>query len=336
MPIYDLSYKRIEGVRHPRRFRYLAIAQTGIRQFFKKRLSWILALPAIALTIAGGLFLLLPSLLPESGNIQQLPKELSRFLHLTPDTVFRAIGWFNYCVALVAVTAGGGAIANDIASNALEIYFSRPLTRFDYVFGKSLTIVAVSALNSMVPLLILWILDVSVTEQPGYFAAQVPLLVRTVVAQTIGIALLTLVILAVSSLAKTQRNAMLTIAAILIGLPVVSLALVGITRNVEFRLLNPVSVIERINYEVLDVRSTASAEPSTGSDSVDPSEPVVIQPEVRRSSRKLAMLSGRFQTAAEPLKDVAFSRVLVVAAAWAVLALFVLHRRVRGFEVVKG
>ena len=55
-------------------------------------------------------------------------------------------------------------IANDLKSNALQLYFSKPLTRLDYIVGKIATILIMLECITFIPVYILF-LEHSVLSQ---------------------------------------------------------------------------------------------------------------------------------------------------------------------------
>src|SRR5690606_24484659 len=95
MPIYDQTYRRIEGVRPAGRLRFLPITRTGLALFFRKKIYLLFALFAL-----GPFFLmLLPLAAPHllsSFDAQALPPEVRRFLHLRPETLFIYLTQFQW------------------------------------------------------------------------------------------------------------------------------------------------------------------------------------------------------------------------------------------------
>jgi ABC-2 type transport system permease protein len=325
MPIYDLSYRRIEGTRKAESWRFLPIAAVGFRNFFKKKMNLVLLLLAVAPYFIGAFVLLSPLIL--SGS-EELGDSLRRFLHITADAAYLGMMKVSFWFVLVlGLAAGSGAIANDMTSNALEIYFSRPITRFDYVLGKLGTVVSVMALGSLAPMLLLCVLDIAVANEPGYFGRQLPVVLRIIAAHAVLLVAIGLLVLAVSSLVKSQRNATVVFAAILMGTFAFSGILLKVTRDRDWLLIDFKAPFDRVVYDVLGV----AAEGAEADANAIPGD---------RESERIRMMSSRlrggYTVAARPLQgSEAISSILAVAA-WYAAAVFVLSRRVRGFEVVKG
>lgn len=316
MPIYDLSYRRIEGIRRAQPARFLPITSLGIRHYFKKKANLVLVLIGLIPYIVFTVVILLPYLFSDSGVTQNLPPEIMRLLHVTPDSanlmLSTATYWF---VLLIAIGSGSGAITNDLASNALEIYFSRPIHRFDYLLGKFGSIFALTSLVSLVPLIVVSLLDVAVSPEPGYLRSQIPVIARVLAAQCVVLIPLALVVLAVSSLVRSQRNAVVVFIAFIIGLPILAEILREVTHEPHFQLLNYRSCVERVVYDVVGVADFGNS------------------PFLQAASRALG---EAIEVARQPMRNVESWKPAAVVVGWCLLAIAVLHRRVRGFEVVKG
>ena len=63
-----------------------------------------------------------------------------------------------FFVFVIAIYAGAGLIANDLKANALQIYFSKPITRHDYLLGKLGVLIFFLALPTLVPGLLLFLM----------------------------------------------------------------------------------------------------------------------------------------------------------------------------------
>lgn len=74
--------------------------------------------------------------------------------------IFLRTQFFFSAVALAVI--GGGLIADDRHAGALELYFSRPLTRRDYALGKLLAALAVPLCTIVAPFVLLWLMTVGI------------------------------------------------------------------------------------------------------------------------------------------------------------------------------
>jgi len=61
---------------------------------------------------------------------------------------------------ILAAIAGPGLIAPDLTNNALPLYFSRPLTRGDYILSRLIVLLGMLSLVTLVPGLLLFVMQV--------------------------------------------------------------------------------------------------------------------------------------------------------------------------------
>ena len=83
------------------------------------------------------------------------------FLAPTPEMFRQFLEQQEIFVFFVTVYAGAGLIASDRRANALQIYLSKPLTRFEYIAGK-LAVLAVFLL------LVTWVPAVAAARRAGH------------------------------------------------------------------------------------------------------------------------------------------------------------------------
>lgn len=62
----------------------------------------------------------------------------------------------------LASVAGPGLIAPDLANNALPLYFSRPLTRWDYILSRMIVLLGILSLVTIVPGMLLFGMQASI------------------------------------------------------------------------------------------------------------------------------------------------------------------------------
>ena len=162
MPIFDQGYQHWHGPLSSHAWRWLAIARQGTRVQIKGRRIWVCILmawlPALGLVIFMALWGLIEkkseSLLAVVKNI--LPADM-----LLDPRAYRTSVWtlaFSFFfriemffIMLLIAVAGPGLISGDLRFNALPMYLSRPLNRFDYFLGKLGVIGVLVASVAVVP-----------------------------------------------------------------------------------------------------------------------------------------------------------------------------------------
>lgn len=182
MAIHDLGYRPWSGPRASRATRPLIITNIGIRRAWQSRwlrrlmlLSW---LPAIWFGV--GFFVWEQSVLSPEWK-----RMLEPFLYKMPHTHQLAAileghkdseqqrhavwawllqSFFRYPQGVIMVIAVGliapPLVSQDVRSRALLLYFSRPLSRFEYALGKITTVWFYLAAISTLPALALYVLGV--------------------------------------------------------------------------------------------------------------------------------------------------------------------------------
>ena len=71
-------------------------------------------------------------------------------------------------VFFVTVFVGAGLIANDRRANALQIYLSKPLLRMEYIGGKLAILVTFLLFVTLLPALLLILLQVALLGEPRF------------------------------------------------------------------------------------------------------------------------------------------------------------------------
>jgi ABC-2 type transport system permease protein len=162
MPIFDQGYQHWKGPLTGHAWRWRAITQEGVRVQLHNRvlklLLFVAWLPALALVA----FVALWGLVEQGGEgvIGLVRRFLPAEILLDPRA-YRAAMWtlaYSYffkaemiLIMLLVVAAGPSLISADLRFNALPLYFSRPLTRWDYFIGKLGVIAALVGAVAVVP-----------------------------------------------------------------------------------------------------------------------------------------------------------------------------------------
>ncbi|MFM8415154.1 MAG: ABC transporter permease subunit [Planctomycetota bacterium] len=232
MPLHDVGYRPWQGTPGrgggPR-----VIAATGIRLAWKSR--WLrrvlLFAWSPAIMFAGGFFAFEQAL--EEGAIgagRVLSQRLDGFGligglvadslggSLDDPEAARRIVWSRLLLAfmrapqavLLAVVVGLVAprlIAGDLRAKAWLVYFTRPVSRGDYILGKVLVLATIVSLITLLPALVLWMLGVLVSPSLAVAAATWDLPLRILAAAAAVTIPTVLLALAYSSLTTESRIA---------------------------------------------------------------------------------------------------------------------------------
>ena len=223
MPIHDQGYRRYQGSRLPHGRAWAVIAKTGIRSLLKTRVF-------LGLLVFSWLpFLVRAVQIYASVNLPQLAA-----LAPTPQMFRDFMGFQETFLFFITVYVGAGLIANDRRANALQIYLSKPLSRFEYVAGKLAVLATFLLLVSWVPAVVLLIVQVMFSGSFDFFTANLHLLPAITVFSLVQCLVASIVMLALSSLSKSSRYVGVLYAGIIFFTQAMYGVLRGITRSTAF------------------------------------------------------------------------------------------------------
>ncbi len=202
--VREKGYSHWDGQLVERRFPWWPIARTGILLAFrKKRFKFIFAgafVPAIVFLV--GLYIS-----ERLEDFKSLIQGSDRLLNIGPkyfSTYFTNEGLL-FMIVLVLAYGAGGLIADDLKHNSLQLYFSRPLGKKDYLIGKMSVISFFVLILTALPGLLLIVFKLVFAGSFKFFL-QYPLLPLSVLGSS---ALLTVFfgfyVLLMSALSKNSR-----------------------------------------------------------------------------------------------------------------------------------
>lgn len=157
MAVYKRGYQRYQGPVSGHYARLLALPRFAWRRLFEQRLMIVLLALSCLWPLLCGVFIYVSN---HSELWAGLGGGLSKMLAIDGKffLVFMDVQ-AGFCVVLAAL-AGPGLIAPDLANNALPLYFSRPLSRLDYVVARMTTLIGMLSLVTWVPGLVLFSMQI--------------------------------------------------------------------------------------------------------------------------------------------------------------------------------
>lgn len=185
MPLYDVGYREWSGQRTSNWMRWWIIATTGVRLVWRG--TWLrrtmIATWAPALVLAVFFFVYEQSILhpgPRQG-IAEILRNSGTMPHLVdqfrsdPASVRHEVWaallftFFRYPQAVVmAIIIGMIAprlISYDLRSRAFLLYFSRPLSPWEYILGKSMIVWAYLGMVTMIPAFLMYLLGILLSPE---------------------------------------------------------------------------------------------------------------------------------------------------------------------------
>jgi ABC-2 type transport system permease protein len=167
MAIYKRGYQRYQGSCTSRLTRLLAFPRFSWRRLVNERLVVIVLMASLFWPLACACFVYLSN---HTELLQGFGGPLVSFLSINGTFFLTFMGAQSFFAILLAALAGPGLVAPDLANNALPLYFSRPLSRLDYVLARLLVLAGLLALVTWIPGLLLFGIQVGMAGW-SWFAA---------------------------------------------------------------------------------------------------------------------------------------------------------------------
>lgn len=199
MTIREKGYHSWDGELKRGGIQWLPMFFNGIKTVFKKRFAKIVfafsAIPFL-LFLLGIYVATRPELKMMKRMVRMLDNEAEFF------NVFLTNGWMVFVLVLLGVYFGAELISGDIKFNSFPLYFSRPLNRRDYIFGKFSIVLFYFYLFSGGAAIILYIFKIIFT---GTLAIGFYTLLGLIVVPLLVAFYLTSIVLLVSSISRNTR-----------------------------------------------------------------------------------------------------------------------------------
>jgi ABC-2 type transport system permease protein len=231
MGLHNLGYRRWNGRLAPVSARWITIASVGVRcawqSHWLRRLLLVSWLPALG--FATGFFAWeqaqqyadwrfaikdFAHQFPQGHPLRELVR-LNDFVN-APQARHTVWAWllysfFRYPQALVMVLMVGiiapPLISQDLRSRAYLLYFSRPLSRSEYILGKTASIWVYMIAISTIPALILYLLGILLSPNLAVIWATWDLPLRIVAASALLVIPMATLALCMSSMTEESRYA---------------------------------------------------------------------------------------------------------------------------------
>ncbi len=221
MPIHDLGYRHWSGswTSHP--YRWWVITRHGITMLARKKRFVLLMILSSLPVVVRSVRIYLSTVVGKS----------TPFLRVDGKFFEDFLSQQAFFIFLITIYAGAGIISNDLKVNALQIYFSKPITRGDYIMGKLGTLVLILALPTVVPGVLLFLFAV-LCESNLAFLSQYYWVPASILAYSATIVFaFALMMLALSSLTRSSRFAGINFAAVFFFSQILYGLLSGILRT---------------------------------------------------------------------------------------------------------
>ncbi len=214
MPVHDRSWRPWEGTRAPARTRWRVVARYALADALRPKFSFLAFCAAF-----------LPPLVAATAIYLRHNLAALEALDLTPAQLVPVDRWFFFIFmawqsfafgGILALLTGPGLVSADLTHGGLPLYLARPLTRTRYVLGKLAVLAGLLSLVTWVPGLLLFALA-GLLEGWDWAAGNARIALAILAGSAAWIAVLSLLTLAASALARRKATAQLLLVAAVFG-----------------------------------------------------------------------------------------------------------------------
>jgi ABC-2 type transport system permease protein len=216
MAVYERAYRAYSGPLAPEAARRTVVTRYALADLLGRKLlvGWLVA--CLAGAVGFGVYLYVQNNLDMFRLIGiQGGGALSSAVGTKFFLVFLQIQGLIFAF-VTTLFVGPGLISPDLRNNALPLYFSRPLTRTEYLTGKGTVLALVLSLMTWVPGLLLWLFQ-AILAGGSWWSANLRPALAVFFGSWLLIVVLTLLALAISALVKWKPLAGAVIFAVYIG-----------------------------------------------------------------------------------------------------------------------
>ena len=245
MSVYRRGYQRYQGKIEGRRARFLVLPRFSWRAMFRQRLVILLLACATISPLICAAYVYLSHNLDIFSDAQVL----RNIIEINDGFFMSFMNAQKIFAVFLAALTGPGLIAPDVANNALQLYFSRPLTRLDYAGGRLAALMGLLSLITWIPGIAIFFMQAAMAGS-GWGAANWRLGFGLFTGFMLWIFLVSLAALASSAWVKLRVIAGGLILGFFFILSGIAGTINGVFRGTWGYLLNPSWAVERIAYAI--------------------------------------------------------------------------------------
>lgn len=157
MNIKEKGYTHWDGQLQKRKLPWLPITWNGVIITFKKKFFkftfFLAVIPAFA--FLAGIYI---SERLEDFEFMTNDIEMLNFLQISPLYFknYLTSSFLLFMMIIILIFCGAGLISEDLKHNALQLYFSRPIRKWDYLLGKASVIAFFLVILTLIPGWLFW------------------------------------------------------------------------------------------------------------------------------------------------------------------------------------
>lgn len=259
MPVFEQSYPKWRAEQRAgatrTRVRWLPIVRRELEQLISQRgfkiLLVVAALPALIHLLQ--IYSVNKLAAEPNGELAAMLRNVT--LTIDAEFFFRFLHVQTYFVFVLMLYASSGLLCDDIRLNLAEVYFSKPLTKRDYLLGKVVTVVGLGLTYTALPALFLFASQLMMVPDPDYLQANwwVPL-------SSLGFSLVFVIptafaTLACSALTSSRRYAAAAVITLLVANGFVATLLADILNQRSVSVINVPQAMSRVGESLFSLES---------------------------------------------------------------------------------
>jgi ABC-2 type transport system permease protein len=200
MAVYKRGYQRYQGPIAGRWTRFAVLPRFAWKRLFQQRLILLVTVISTVWPLLCAVFVYLTN---HADLLKGMSKQFQSFIQVNGTFFLTYMVVQSVFAVFLAALVGPGLIAPDLANNALPLYFSRPLSRSEYVIARFATIIGILSLTTWIPGLLLFGMQVGMSDK-SWFYSNWQLGPGMVVGFAIWLLLVSVVALASSAIARVK------------------------------------------------------------------------------------------------------------------------------------
>lgn len=255
MTIKEKGYTHWDGEFLEKRFPWWPITRYGIKLAFKRKffklLFFITLIPAFVFLV--GIYI--------SERIEDfrfMIQGSTSFLEVNPSYFknYFTNDFLLFMIVLILVFAGAGLISDDLKFNSLQLYFSRPLKKRDYLLGKAAVIVFFLFIVTLIPGFVFFIMKLIFSGSFKLIASYPWLLLSIIGYSCLVTVFFSFYVLFLSSLSKNRRYVIILIFGFYLFSDILFGIFYGIFRNQYFSLLSLKANLQQMGATLFGQRTS--------------------------------------------------------------------------------
>ena len=168
MTIKEKGYSHWDGEFLVKKFPWWPITRYGIKLTFMRKLFKF----TLPMSLLPAVFFLTGIYISERlEDFPFLRGETSQFLQINPGyfKTYFTLGFMLFIMLMIVIFCGASLISDDLKHNSLQLYFSRPIKKKDYLLGKIAVIVFFLFIITLIPGLVFFIMKLVFSGSLKFF-----------------------------------------------------------------------------------------------------------------------------------------------------------------------